>query len=53
LKERGFELLDTQWVTPHLATFGAVEIPQIDYLHQLAKATSSPVSFTDPTPRVA
>lgn len=52
LKERGFELLDTQWVTPHLATFGAVEIPQIDYLHQLAKATSSPVSFTDPTPRV-
>ena len=35
LKERGFGLLDTQWVTPHLATFGAVEIPRAKYLKLL------------------
>ena len=28
LRERGFTLLDTQWLTPHLVTFGAVEIPR-------------------------
>ena len=28
LRARGFALLDTQWVTPHLEQFGAIEIPQ-------------------------
>lgn len=35
LRERGFTLLDTQWVTPHLEQFGAIEIPRADYLKRL------------------
>jgi leucyl/phenylalanyl-tRNA--protein transferase len=35
-------LLDIQWVTPHLATLGAVEIPRDDYLDRLAAALSVP-----------
>jgi leucyl/phenylalanyl-tRNA---protein transferase len=35
LKEAGFELLDTQWTTPHLVQFGAVSIPRREYLHRL------------------
>jgi leucyl/phenylalanyl-tRNA--protein transferase len=26
LRERRFRLLDTQWLTPHLEKFGAIEI---------------------------
>lgn len=35
-------LLDVQWVTPHLATLGAVEIPRDDYLDRLAVALRLP-----------
>ena len=28
---KGFRLLDVQYLTPHLQTFGAVEIPKSDY----------------------
>ncbi len=38
LRERGFALLDIQWITPHLATFGAIEIPRRLYLRQLRAA---------------
>ena len=38
LNERGFELLDTQFLTPHLARFGAREIPRKEYLERLEKA---------------
>lgn len=38
LRSRGFELLDTQWVTPHLRTFGAMEISRATYLRLLKKA---------------
>ena len=38
LRARRFTLLDLQWVTPHLATFGAVEIPRRGYLRQLVAA---------------
>jgi leucyl/phenylalanyl-tRNA--protein transferase len=31
-------LLDVQWVTPHLASLGAVEIPRLDYLDRVAAA---------------
>ena len=34
----GFSLLDTQFVTPHLARFGAVEITRASYRRQLARA---------------
>src|SRR4051794_11590061 len=36
LRERGFTLLDTQWLTPHLRTFGAYEVPRSIYLPLLA-----------------
>lgn len=38
LREREFTLLDTQWVTAHLAQFGGVEIPRDEYLERLAAA---------------
>ncbi len=38
LRARGFALLDTQWVTPHLAQFGGTEIPRAEYLERLAIA---------------
>jgi leucyl/phenylalanyl-tRNA--protein transferase len=31
-------LLDVQWVTPHLATLGAVDIPRAEYLRRLQRA---------------
>ena len=45
LRERDFTLLDTQWLTPHLQQFGAVEIPRTKYLHLLNTALSLPRSF--------
>ena len=38
LRERSYSLLDTQWNTPHLATFGAVEISRKNYLSRLQNA---------------
>ena len=38
LNQRGFQLLDVQWVTPHLERFGAVEIPRRQYLARLRRA---------------
>ena len=38
LRRGGFQLLDIQWVTPHLATFGAIEIPREDYQQMLSEA---------------
>jgi leucyl/phenylalanyl-tRNA--protein transferase len=38
LRHRGFQLLDVQWLTPHLARFGAIEIPREAYLELLARA---------------
>ena len=38
LRARGFVLLDTQFLTPHLARFGAVEIPRDEYEQRLADA---------------
>ena len=45
LKERGFVLLDTQFITEHLKQFGAVTIPQADYLKLLDEATKIDASF--------
>lgn len=45
LKEKEFTLLDTQFITPHLATFGAVEIPQAEYLILLEKALRKKTTF--------
>jgi len=38
LKASGFTLLDTQFVTTHLTTFGAIEVPQQRY-HKLLEAS--------------
>ncbi len=40
LKRDGFYLLDTQFITAHLAGFGAVEVPRERYLTLLEKALS-------------
>jgi leucyl/phenylalanyl-tRNA--protein transferase len=41
----GFTLLDTQFVTPHLARFGAIEITRAAYRRQLAKALEVQAHF--------
>lgn len=45
LKVGGYCLLDTQFITDHLARFGAVEIPRRDYLVQLNQALARPARF--------
>lgn len=45
LRAGGFQLLDTQFITPHLATFGAYEIPRTEYKQLLAKALQCSASF--------
>jgi leucyl/phenylalanyl-tRNA--protein transferase len=45
LRERGFSLLDIQYVTPHLERFGAVEIRRNDYLRRLTYGLSRPCQF--------
>src|SRR5262245_14527835 len=38
LNARGFQLLDVQWMAPHLEQFGVVEIPRKQYLAKLKRA---------------
>ncbi len=45
LRARRFALLDTQWTTPHLQQFGAVEIPRSQYLKLLGHAVELPRKF--------
>jgi leucyl/phenylalanyl-tRNA--protein transferase len=45
LNARGFDLLDTQFVTPHLARFGAKEISREEYLRRLKKALKKECTF--------
>ena len=45
LRERGFILLDVQYVTPHLESLGAVEITRREYERRLDQALSLPCSF--------
>ncbi len=42
LKSHGFTLLDTQFSTEHLKTFGAIDVPKDDYLGMLKHAVDSP-----------
>ncbi|MBY5357315.1 leucyl/phenylalanyl-tRNA--protein transferase [Rhizobium leguminosarum] len=42
LREKGFTLLDTQFTTEHLKTFGAIDVPKADYAMMLAAAMESP-----------
>jgi leucyl/phenylalanyl-tRNA--protein transferase len=45
LRARDFALLDLQWVTPHLARFGAVDIRRQQYLRLLERALPRPCRF--------
>lgn len=45
LRAGGFRLFDTQYLTPHLASLGAVEIARADYRRRLATALRLPASF--------
>ncbi|MBX6326847.1 MAG: leucyl/phenylalanyl-tRNA--protein transferase [Chthoniobacterales bacterium] len=45
LRARRFVLLDTQWLTPHLQQFGAIEIPRNHYLRLLRRAVDLPRKF--------
>jgi leucyl/phenylalanyl-tRNA--protein transferase len=45
LRQRGFTLFDTQILTPHTASLGAVEIPRREYLRRLRSAVEIPVRF--------
>lgn len=42
LRDSGYHLLDTQFVTPHLATLGAIEVPRARYKKRLAEAVRRP-----------
>ncbi len=48
LKRGGFHLFDTQFITPHLASLGAVEIPRARYRMLLAAALAAEADFTAP-----
>jgi leucyl/phenylalanyl-tRNA---protein transferase len=45
LAKGGFRLLDTQFVTPHLASLGAVEVPKKAYRRRLADAMTHHADF--------
>ncbi len=42
LREHGFILLDTQWMTDHLTQFGGYEVPRQHYLLALQQALCAP-----------
>jgi leucyl/phenylalanyl-tRNA--protein transferase len=45
LRRGGFSLLDTQFLTAHLARFGTIEIPRAQYHDLLARAISHDAEF--------
>lgn len=44
----GYQLFDTQFLTPHLQSLGAVEIPRAEYHRQLTLALHSSANFYPP-----
>ena len=47
LRNRGYRLLDVQWVTPHLERLGAVEIPRARYLALLERSMLRACTFEE------
>ena len=47
LLNAGFLLFDTQFLTEHLASLGAIEISQAQYLIKLEKALNKNATFLD------
>ena len=48
LRAGGFQLFDTQFLTPHLASLGAVEIPRAAYHKRLRAALAAEAAFNPP-----
>ena len=48
LRAGGFQLFDTQFLTPHLASLGAVEITRAEYHRRLSAALAFPANFNPP-----
>ncbi|GAA6199559.1 leucyl/phenylalanyl-tRNA--protein transferase [Aquicoccus sp. SU-CL01552] len=53
LRRGGFRLFDTQFLTDHLASLGAVEITRAEYHRQLSVAIERGADFTGPSPATA
>lgn len=45
LHQGGFRLFDTQFLTPHLASLGALAVPRVTYLGMLAEAITGEASL--------
>lgn len=50
LVERGFSLLEVQYLTEHLRQFGTIEIPHREYQKRLRAALARPATFGPPGP---
>lgn len=48
LRAGGFRLFDTQFLTPHLASLGAIEVPRASYHRLLADALAEAAAFDPP-----
>lgn len=48
LRQGGFRLFDTQFLTEHLQSLGAVEIPRADYHKRLERALDRQADFNEP-----
>lgn len=48
LRAGGFTLLDTQFLTPHLASLGGIEIPKAEYQMRLQEALRREACFAPP-----
>jgi leucyl/phenylalanyl-tRNA--protein transferase len=51
LVERGFELLEVQYLTGHLKQFGTIEVSHRVYMNRLRRALELQRSFGPPSPR--
>ena len=48
LRAGGFMLFDTQFITPHLASLGGIEVPRAAYHRMLVDALMRPAQFDPP-----
>jgi len=45
MRQNQFKLLEVQWLTPHLKTFGAIEIPRHQYMKLLKQSMKETCEF--------
>jgi leucyl/phenylalanyl-tRNA--protein transferase len=45
MRANGFKMLEVQWLTPHLKSFGAIEISRSEYLKRLGRYLKEPCEF--------